>query len=213
VILAEVYDAAIAALVAEGGYLATESEKRAIQEKLWVNGWLNRDLIARGADVFARECGLSPAAKKARFLMVEETGVGPDHPFSGEKLSPVLTVYKASDFESAVARVCAILNFEGRGHSCGIHTSDPLHARLLAERADAVRVLVNQSHVFANGGGFDNGLNFTQSQGCGTWAGNSISENLNYRHFLNITHLSVPIAEDRPSEESLFGKFWSRFGR
>jgi sulfoacetaldehyde dehydrogenase len=212
-ILADVYDAAVAALISEGGYLASESEKRAIREKLWVNGQLNRDLIARGADVFARECGLSAAAAQARFLMVEETGVGPDYPFSGEKLSPVLTVYKAADFEAAVARVCEILNFEGRGHSCGIHTSDPLHARLLAERADAVRVLVNQSHVFANGGGFDNGLNFTQSQGCGTWAGNSISENLNYRHFLNITHLSVPIAEDRPSEESLFGKFWSRFGR
>ena len=74
-------------------------------------------------------------------------------------------------------------------------------------------MLVNQSHAFAGGGGFDNGLNFTLSQGCGTWSGSSISENLNYRHFLNITHLSVPIPEDRPAEDDLFGDYWERFGR
>jgi len=139
--------------------------------------------------------------------------VGPDFPFSGEKLSLVLTVYRARDFDDAVSLTRAILAHQGKGHSCGIHTADMAHARLLAERIDVVRVLVNQSHTFANGGGFDNGLNFTLSQGCGTWAGNSISENLNYRHFLNITHLSVPIAEDKPGEAELFGSYWERFGR
>ena len=78
-------------------------------------------------------------------------------------------------------------------------------ARKLAEQADVVRVLINQAHTFGNGGGFDNGLNFTLSMGCGTWGGNSITENLNYTHFLNITHLVTPIPEDKPSEEELFG--------
>jgi sulfoacetaldehyde dehydrogenase len=76
-----------------------------------------------------------------------------------------------------------------------------------------VRVLVNFAHTFGNGGGFDSGLNFTLSMGCGTWQKNSISENLNYRHFLNITHLVTPIPEDRPSEEALFGPHWARYGR
>jgi sulfoacetaldehyde dehydrogenase len=77
----------------------------------------------------------------------------------------------------------------------------------MAEELDVVRVLVNQAHTFGNGGGFTSGLNFTLSMGCGTWGGNSISENLNYRHFINITHLSTEIPEDKPSEESLFGDF------
>ena len=68
------------------------------------------------------------------------------------------------------------------------HTRDGL-----AEELDTARVLVNMAHTFGNGGGFDSGLNFTLSMGCGTWQGNSISENLNYRHFLNITQLAVPI--------------------
>jgi sulfoacetaldehyde dehydrogenase len=86
-------------------------------------------------------------------------------------------------------------------------------ARRLAEQADVVRVLVNQAHTFGNGGSFDNGLNFTLSMGCGTWGRNSISENLNYRHFLNITHLVTTIAEDKPDEAALFGAHWAKYGK
>jgi sulfoacetaldehyde dehydrogenase len=86
-------------------------------------------------------------------------------------------------------------------------------ARKLAETLDVVRVLINQAHTFGNGGSFDNGLNFTLSMGCGTWQKNSISENLNYRHFINITHLSTAIPEDKPSEEELFGAFWAKYGK
>jgi len=125
----------------------------------------------------------------------------------------VLTVYRAKDFDSAAARVWEILAHQGRGHSCGIHTKNIEHARQLAEKLDVVRVLVNQAHTFGNGGGFDNGLNFTLSMGCGTWGGNSISENLNYRHFINITHLVTIIPEDKPSEEELFGRYWAKYGR
>jgi sulfoacetaldehyde dehydrogenase len=85
--------------------------------------------------------------------------------------------------------------------------------RSLAERSDVARVLINQAHTFGNGGGFDNGLNFTLSMGCGTWGGNSISENLNYKHFLNITHLVTTIAEDKPNEQGLFGAYWAKYGR
>ena len=144
--------------------------------------------------------------------MVEETGVGAGYPFSDEKLALVLTVYRARSFDDAVDKVRAIMEFKGKGHSVGIHTGDMDHARRLAEELDTARVLVNMAHTFGNGGGFDSGLNFTLSMGCGTWQGNSISENLNYRHFLNITHLAVPIPEDRPSEDALFGAYWEKYG-
>ena len=132
---------------------------------------------------------------------------------SDEKLSLVLTVYRASNFDEAKNIVGRILDVKGVGHSCGIHTNHPDHAKQLAEELKVVRVLVNQAHTFGNGGSFDNGLNFTLSMGCGTWAGNSISENLNYRHFINITHLVTTIAEDKPSEENLFGAYWRKHGK
>ena len=144
--------------------------------------------------------------------MVEEANVGRNAPFSGEKLSLVLTVYRARDFADAKARVRQILDFQGRGHSCGIHTTNPELGPELARDLDVVRVLVNFAHTFGNGGGFDSGLNFTLSMGCGSWQKNSISENLSYKHFLNITHLVTPIAPDKPSEAELFGPLWNTIG-
>jgi sulfoacetaldehyde dehydrogenase len=212
VILDSVYDKAIAALKDVGGYLCTGQEKAAVQQALWHNDKLNRNLIARDAKILARAFGLPAEAERADFFMVEETGTGKAHPFSGEKLSLVLTVYRAKDFAAAKEQVRAILDYQGKGHSCGIHTKDMAHARELAEDLDVVRVLVNFPHTFGNGGGFDSGLGFTLSMGCGSWQKNSISENLSYRHFLNITHLVTVIPEDKPSEEELFGPHWTKYG-
>jgi sulfoacetaldehyde dehydrogenase len=213
VILDAVYEEAMAALERAGGYRADGDEKRAIADALWVNGHLNRKVIAKDADIFAREAGLGEAAQAAKFLMVEEDAIGPEHPFCDEKLALVLSVYRAADLDDALAKVRAILAVKGHGHSCGIHTADLDNARRIAEELEVVRVLVNQAHTFGNGGGFDSGLNFTLSMGCGTWGGNSISENLNYKHFINITHLVTTIPEDKPSEEALFGAHWEKFGR
>ena len=212
VILDQIYDKAIAALERAGAYLCTADEKQRIGDTLWQKGKLNRNLIARDADVLADAFHLPPAAKGKSFFLVEETGVGRAFPFSGEKLSLVLTVYRASDFEAAKQRLAEILNYQGKGHSCGIHTKDMAHARELAEDLEVVRVLVNFAHTFGNGGGFNSGLGFTLSMGCGSWQKNSISENLSYKHFLNITHLVTPIAEDRPSERDLFGPHWEKIG-
>jgi sulfoacetaldehyde dehydrogenase len=213
IVVNAVYDQALAALERAGGYRATPGEKEDIQRALWPDGKLSRTLIARDADVFAQGCGLPAAARDKKFFMVEETGVGRDFPFSGEKLSLVLTVYRAKDFDAAVERANAILAFQGRGHSVGLHTKDMARGRRLAERTDVVRVLINQAHTFGNGGGFDNGLNFTLSMGCGTWGGNSITDNLNYMNFLNITHLVTPTPEDKPSEQQLFGAYWEKYGK
>ncbi len=213
IIVDAIYDKAIAALKDVGGYLCTAPEKAAVQHALWHNGKLNRHLIARSAEILAPAFGLPEKASRADFFMIEDSGVGREHPFSGEKLSLVLTVYRVKDFAAAKEQVRAVLDFQGKGHSCGIHTKDMAHARELAEDLDVVRVLVNFAHTFGNGGGFDSGLGFTLSMGCGSWQKNSISENLNYKHFLNITHLVTVIPEDKPSEDELFGPHWNKYGR
>lgn len=212
-ILDEVYDDAIAALERAGGYMCSAEDKQKILDNLWVDGHLNRHVLAKDPDVFADVCGLPEEAKQAKFFMVEDDGAGDDRPLSGEKLSLALTVYRAADIEAAMAHVQDVLNYQGMGHSVGIHTRETANAQMLAERLDVVRVLVNQAHTFGNGGSFDNGLGFTLTMGCGTWAGNSISENLGYHHFINITHLVKTIPEDKPSEEELFGGHWEKYGK
>jgi sulfoacetaldehyde dehydrogenase len=213
VIVDGVYEQAIAALERAGAYLVDAAQKQRVQRELWKNGKLNRHVIARDMVVLAKAFDLPMAAARAKFLLVEETGVGKEFPLSGEKLALVLTVYRASDFDHAARIVRRILDYQGRGHSMGLHTTRLDRAHALAEQLPVVRVLVNFAHTFGNGGGFDSGLEFTLTMGCGSWQKNSISENLNYRHFLNITHLVVPIAEDKPSEEQLFGPHWARYGR
>jgi sulfoacetaldehyde dehydrogenase len=213
ILLDEIYDNAIAALEWAGGHLATGDARQRVLDTLWQNGNLNRHVIAKDMPVLAEAFGLDGVAARAKFLMVEETGIGDDYPLSGEKLSLVLTIYRARDFADAKQLAHDILAHEGMGHSCGIHTALPERAQALAENLDVVRVLVNQAHTFGNGGSFDNGLPFTLSMGCGTWAGNSITENLNYKNFINITHLVTTIPEDKPAEEALFGGYWEKFGK
>jgi sulfoacetaldehyde dehydrogenase len=213
VIVASVYDAAIEALKKAGGYLVDDAQKARVQNELWKNGKLNRHLIARDMPVLADSFGLPAEAATSKFLLVEETGIGKAFPLSGEKLALVLTVYRAPDFKAATETVRRILDFQGRGHSMGLHTTNMARARELAEDLSVVRVLVNFAHTFGNGGGFDSGLEFTLTMGCGSWQKNSISENLNYKHFINMTHLVVPIPEDKPSEEELFGPHWARYGK
>lgn len=209
----EIYDDAIATLKCAGGYMASRDEGKRIVSLLWQDGKLNRNIIAKDASVLAEIFELGDDAGSAKFFMVEETGIGDDYPLSDEKLSLVLTIYRASDFADAKRIGAEILEHLGKGHSIGIHTKDMDHARELAEDIDVVRVLVNQAHTFGNGGGFNNGLPFTLSMGCGTWQGNSITDNLNYTCFLNITHLVTTIPEDKPEEEELFGDHWEKYGK
>ena len=210
----QIYDQAIAALRKEGGYMASAAERTRIVERLWQDGKLNRAVIAQGPEALIEVFEL--VAQGQGLQVRHGRGDGHrarQHPLSGEKLSLVLTVYRAKDFADAKRIVRDILDYQGKGHSCGIHTKDAAHARELAEDIDVVRVLVNQAHTFGNGGGFDNGLPFTLSMGCGTWQGNSLSENLNWRCFVNITHLVTTIPEDKPSEEALFGAYWAKYGK
>ncbi|MCG6203434.1 aldehyde dehydrogenase family protein [Rhodopseudomonas sp. HC1] len=212
VIVDAVYDQAIDALRQAGAYLCSAEEKQRIESTLWQGGKLDRNLIARDASVLASAFALPAEAASARFFLAEEVGVGKAHPLSGEKLALVLTVYRARDFAAAKAIVHDILAYQGRGHSVGLHSRNAARGDELAADLDVARVLVNFAHTFGNGGGFDSGLNFTLSMGCGSWQKNSISENLNYRHFLNITHLVRVIPEDRPSEQELFGPHWAKIG-
>jgi sulfoacetaldehyde dehydrogenase len=214
VILERVYDAMIRELHAAGGALLDARDKAKLQAAMWPAGKLSPAVMARPVGDIVRAAGLDGARLgEAKFLMVEETGVGGASPFSGEKLSLVLTLYRAPDFEQAFDLVRRIYAYQGAGHSVGIHTRNDAHVMRLGLEMPAARVIVNQAHAIANGGAFDNGLPFSLSMGCGTWGRNSISENVNYRHYLNITRIVRTIPARVPTLEQLFGEFHRKHGK
>lgn len=212
VILDEVYDDAIAALERAGAHRASPDEAHRITTRLFPDGSLDRKYIAQDYPELRAAFELG-GSDDDRYVLVEEpAGPGPGRPMTGEKLSLVLTVYRAADLDDAIAITRRVLEFQGIGHSVGIHTAVEANSRRLAEELPVVRVLVNQAHTFGNGGSFDNAMPFTLSMGCGTWAGNSISENLNIDHFINVTHLVRTIEPDEPTEAELFGTHWDLVG-
>jgi sulfoacetaldehyde dehydrogenase len=207
----------LAALAQAGGALLQPDEARALERAMFVEGRPGSSFVAQSASAIAMRAGLSrPELLDASFLIVEETGVGRAHPFSGEKLSPVLAFYRAPDFAAASATAEKLLRYQGAGHSIGLHSGNAGRAIELGLALPVCRVIVNQAHCFATGGSFDNALPFSLSMGCGTWGGNSISDNLNYRHFLNITRVVRPLPASRihePSEDELFGRYLAKYVR
>jgi len=212
VIVDAVYDATIAALQARGAVLLGAARKAALQALMWPDGKLSPAVIGQSAAEIARKAGWSDLGSP-RILMVEEDGVGDAHPYSGEKLSPVLALYRAPDFERAADLVARLYAHEGAGHSVGLHSAVADRAVGLGLTLPVARVIVDQAHCIATGGSFDNGLPFSLSMGCGTWGRNNFSDNLNYRHYLNITRVSRPIPERVPSEQDLLGDYFARYGR
>ena len=207
-----VYAAMIAALVKQGGMLLTAAEKATLQKAMFPGGHLSSAVTAQAAGRICAIAGLTrPELATARCLLVEETGTGPDYPFSGEKLAPVLTVYRADSFDHAFATLRDIYAYMGNGHSCGIYSENDAHIRRLGLEMTVCRVIVKQAHTFATGGSFDNGLPFSLSMGCGTWGGNSFSENLHYKHFLNITRIVRTIPAREPAPDDIFGAYRQKF--
>ncbi len=207
----------LASLAARGAVLLKAEQKSALQAIMWPEGKLSGAVTGKSAGRIAELAGFGQVAgADLRVLMVEEDaqdGFGPDHPFSGEKLSPVLTVYTAKDFADAKRIVERIYAYQGAGHSVGLHSTRPERALELGLSLPVSRVVFNQAHCIATGGSFDNGLPFSLSMGCGTWGGNNFSDNMNYRHYLNTTRVSAPITEVVPSNDDIFGAYFARFGQ
>jgi len=209
IVEATIYDKFLAQLIAEGGYLASPEEKQKLQAVLWdAQGHRTPDTIAISAQRIAARAGFEiPADRK--FIIVKEDRIGKEFPFSSEKLCVVVSIFKYSGFENALAMVKQLFEVGGKGHSCGIYSFDDDHIHRLALIAPVSRIMVRQPQSKANAGAFNNGMPMTSSLGCGTWGGNITSENIHLKHYMNVTWVSRPIADDRPSEQELFGEFYN----
>ncbi len=207
---ARIYDKFLEQLQKEGGYLVSADEKKMLQKVMWDHeGHRTSNTVARAAAQIAEIAGFNIGAGKT-FLIVKEDKIGKNYPFSSEKLSPVLSIFRYDGgFDTVLKMVEQIYEVGGKGHSCGIYSFDDDHIHRLALAAPVSRMMVRQPQSKANAGAFDNGMPMTSSMGCGIWGGNITNENIGVKHYMQTTWVSRPIPEDRPSEQELFGEFYN----
>lgn len=207
-----VYDAFLEKLKHEGGHVIEGDAKLRLQNVIWEDGHLNAKIVAQPAVNISGQAGIDlPEGKQ--FLIVPETGFGPDHPFSGEKLTVVMALYRVADIDEAIALTNNIQAYQGQGHSCGIYSYNDENIMKLANATRTSRVMVNQPQAASNSGNVWNGMRQTFSLGCGSWGGNSINHNITWRDLINETWVSRPLAEPKviPSDEVLFGSVMAKF--
>jgi sulfoacetaldehyde dehydrogenase len=209
VVDSSIYDALLSQLQKEGGHLVNNDEKRLLEKAYWdAEGHRTPETIARPASKVAEIAGFKISADK-KFLIVEEQKIGKEHAFSREKLGTVLAVFKYTGWNMALDMVRRIFEVGGRGHSCGIYSFSDQHIHELALVAPVSRMMVRQIQSSSNAGTFTNGMPMTSSMGCGVWGGNITNENIALKHYMNVTWVSRPIPEDRPSDQELLGEFYN----
>lgn len=206
VIQKDIYDETIKAMIKAGAYLCNAEEKAKLQDTLWKDGHLNPEVICKPASYIAEMSRFKIPADRT-WMIVEETGYGPEYPFSGEKLSVVVTLYKYDVFDDAIALVNNIQNYSGAGHSCGIHSFDDERILKYSLGTKTCRVAVRMAVGKSNAGNWNNGMPFTINLGCGTWGGNITSENVTYKNYINTTWVAREISNYYvPTDEELFGE-------
>jgi sulfoacetaldehyde dehydrogenase len=202
-----IYDAMLAKLVAKGGHILSDDDKAKFQGVLWVDGHINAKVVAQSAQFIADFAGFT-VPEATQFLIIPETGTGPEHPFSGEKMTVSMALYRANDIDDAIALTNRIQAYQGQGHSCGIYSHSDANILKLANGTKTSRVMVNQPQSASNSGNLWNGMRQTFSLGCGSWGGNATNNNITWRDLINETWVSKPLAVAKilPSDEELFGE-------
>jgi len=217
IVHARVYDRLIAAFLKRKAHLCDGAEKGRLQVWMWDatdDGTfvLNRDVVAAPAARIARDAGLD-VPDDTTLLLVACDASRDEGSWQGEKLSPVLALWRCGDFDEALDIQRALTRFAGLGHSSGIHTFNHDYIERLSRAARVGRIMVRQPMAQANGGNFFNGMPASMSLGCGTWGGNITSDNIHWRHFINLTWVSEPIRPVRPTDEEIWGAFWQKYGK
>lgn len=213
VIDSSVYDEMMSEFKKVGAYLLNQSEKEQLKRAMWPN-WpndhvINRDLVASPVSNIAALAGLS-VPEDACMILVEEHETGETTPFSGEKMCPVIAIYKSHGIDDAIRIINENHAYAGAGHSCGIYSNTRENVEKLSIETFTTRVVVNLPQAATNTGSWVSGMPYTSSLGCGTWGGNIASENIALKHYMNNTWVIREIPDHKPTDEELFSGFTPR---
>jgi sulfoacetaldehyde dehydrogenase len=210
IVLEETYDAFIEAMAKKGAVLLKEGseDKAKLLKAIWpespANHNLNIQIVAQPATKIAAIAGIEVPEGTTVLMAEENGGFGNEFPFTGEKLSPVAGVRKVKTFEDALDAMMSILEYQGKGHSCGIHTSIEERPRIMGEKVPVCKVCVNLPQSLSNSGSWTCGFPMSMTLGCGTWGHNSISHNATWKDLLNFNYVARPIPSWQPTDEALF---------
>ena len=192
VVAKEIYDEFRAELAAQGAYFLSDEEKQTMRQVMFGEGRLNAKIVGQTAVKIAELAGVGggQVLGETKILVGEVESVGEDEPFAKEKLSPVLAMYKAENFEDALDKADALVKGGGLGHTAAIYIDEQGAKERLAafcERMKACRILVNTP---AAQGGIGDLYNFrltpSLTLGCGSWGGNSVCENVGIKELINV---------------------------
>ena len=194
VVLDRIYDRVKAEFANRGCHILTPEETEKVRNTILINGALNAKIVGQSAHTIAKLAGFAvPEATK--ILIGEVTSTDLSEAFAHEKLSPVLAMYRASDFEDALNKADILVKDGGYGHTASIYLDEVNHKEKLdafAARMKACRIVVNTPSAQ---GGIGDLYNFklapSLTLGCGSWGGNSVSENVGIKHLLNIKTVAI----------------------
>ena len=207
ILINDIYEDMLNKFKERGGYLVNQEEKDKLLKTIWdEEGHLNTAIVAQPASKIAEMADIS-IPEETEFYIVPEEGWGPEHLFSGEKLSVVMALYNAKDIDHAIELTNNIQSYQGQGHSCGIYSTSDDNIMKLANITKTSRVMVNQPQAASNSGNLWNGMRQTFSLGCGSWGGNGTNNNISWRDLINETWVSKPLEQTKEliSDEDLFG--------
>ena len=183
-----VYEQVKAEFIKRGAYILSDSERKKVSEVILKDGRLNADIVGQPAYKIAAMAGVK-VPETTKVLIAEISKIGVEEPFSFEKLSPSLALYKANDFEDAMAKAKHLVEFAGCGHTSVLYTNprNKDRIKLYGDTMPTGRVMINcPSSQGAIGDVYNFRLEPSLTLGCGSWGGNAVSENVGVKHLMNI---------------------------
>ena len=202
---AEDFDAIMKIFEENGCHVVRDAaEKQALREAIFVDGAMNRLAVGQDAAKIAELANIT-IPEGTKVIVVEADGSGHDDILAKEKMCPVIAAYKYDKFEDGVEIARANLDAEGKGHSVSIHSNSTENIEYAGTELCVSRFVINQVCASSAGGSFFNGLAPTNTLGCGTWGHNSISENLDYKHLMNVSRIAYFMKDNYvPTDEELW---------
>ncbi|MDM3870556.1 aldehyde dehydrogenase family protein [Porticoccus sp. W117] len=201
------YDTVIEALLATGkvAYFDNPETVEQFRKALYnEDGVMHREVIGQSSQIIGQRAGVE-IADGVRVILLKAEGIGREDVLCKEKLCSVLSTFKYNTFDEALHIAQSNLNYEGKGHSCSIHSDNEDHIKQAGLELTVSRLVVNQPSSLSAGGSFFNGFAPTTTLGCGSWGNNSISENLDWKHMVNISRVGLPIADAvQPEDEVIW---------
>lgn len=185
-------------------FTTDEAQIQKLRDVVFIGGHLNKDVVGKSAREIGALAGIDVPAT-ARIILLPAKGAGTADILAKEKLCPVVAILPYKTFSEAVAKAKANLIEEGAGHSAALHSNSEAHIREAGVELPISRLVVNQASALTAGGSLTNGFAPTTTLGCGSWGGNSISENLDYKHLINVSRIGKVITSKKvPTDDEIW---------